>query len=69
MRGIVAGCAEAIDEADKFLCRAACAEQGSLAGNFIIGEQAARPGRLTTRSGCPIHRTVDFLAHFINGGQ
>ena len=69
MRGIIARCAGTIGDAKKFFRRATRAEQRRLARDFIIGEQAARPGRLATRRGRRIHGAADFLAHFCNGGQ
>ncbi len=69
MRGIITRGAGTIGDAEKLLRRAACAEQRRLARDFIIREQAARPGRRSTRRGWRIHGAVDFLAHLINGGQ
>jgi hypothetical protein len=69
VRGIIARCAGTIGGAEKFFCRATRAEQRRLARDFIIREQAARPGRLSTRRGWRIHGAVDFLAHFFNGGH
>lgn len=67
MRRIVARCANTIGDTEKFLSRAACAQQCRLAGDLIIGEQAARPGRLTACRRRRVHGAPDFLAHFIYG--
>jgi hypothetical protein len=69
MRRIIARCAGTIGDAEKFFRRAARAAQRRLARDFIIGEQAARPGCLAARCGRRIHSTADFLAHLVNGGQ
>jgi hypothetical protein len=69
MRGIIAYAPGTISNAKKFFRRATGTEQRCLTGNFIIGEQAARPGRLAARCGRRIHGAADFLAHLINGGQ
>ena len=69
MRGIITCSTGTIGDAEKFFRRTSCAKQRRLAWDFIIGEQAARPGCLAARRGRRIHSTADFLAHFCNGGQ
>jgi hypothetical protein len=69
MRGIIAYAPGTISNAKKLFRRATGTEQRCLTGNFIIGEQAARPGRLAACGGRAIHGAGNFLAHFFDRGH
>ena len=69
MRGIIAHSAGAIGDAEKFFRRTAGAQQCCLPGNFIIGQQAARPWCLAACRWRTIHGAANFLPHFFNRRQ